>query len=160
MEQKETNVNHVINSILDYGDQKIKEYEAKMARSTIKKLIIIKGEPNVGKTSVCRCILHILISDGAIVLDNKDPEYKGDFTVKLSYKGIKVAICSMGDQFSAVEKNIMTHKDCDVVIVASRNFVTFGKILCARTSIHTKVRSDYGGLVSFAKNIVADIMQI
>ncbi len=145
MEAKETNVD--------------KEHESEITRSNIKKLIIIKGEPNVGKTSVCRCILHILISDGAIV-DDKDPEYKGDFTVKLSYNGIKVAICSMGDQFSAVEKNIMTHKDCDVVIVASRNFVTFGKILCDRTSIHTKVRSDYGGLVSFAKNIVADIMQI
>lgn len=153
------NINPVLEHNLDSEDQKIKEREGEIARSTIKKLIIIKGEPNVGKTSVCRCVLHILMSDGAIV-DDKDPEYKGDFTVKLSYNGIKVAICSMGDKFSSVDKNIRDNKDCDVVIVTSRNFVTLGKILCSRTSIHTMVRSDYGGLVSFAKNIVADIMQI
>lgn len=73
------------------------------ARNAIKKLIIIKGEPNVGKTTVCRSILNLLLIDGAEVV-GKDPEFKGDFTVQLRYKGIEVAICSMGDKLSAVEE--------------------------------------------------------
>jgi hypothetical protein len=158
MNPKEINVDNVIDSILDYGDQKIIEYEAELARSTIKKLIIIKGEPNVGKTTVCRSILQLLLIDGASI-DGDDPDFKGDFTAKLSYKGIKVAICSMGDKLSAVEENIRNYNKCDVVIVASRNFVSLGKILCDRTSIHTKVLSDYAGHVVFAKKIIADILQ-
>lgn len=154
----EENVDNVIDSILEYGNRIAKKYEEELARCTIKKLIIIKGEPNVGKTTVCRTILNLLLIDGAVIVD-KDPEFKGDFTVKLSYKGIQVAICSMGDRFSAVEENIRMYNKCDVVIVASRNYVTLGKILCERTSIHTKVKLDYAGHVAFAKKIVADILQ-
>lgn len=154
----EPNVNPLIESILDYGDQLAKEYEVEWARNAIKKLIIIKGEPNVGKTTVCRSILNLLLIDGAEVV-GKDPEFKGDFTVQLRYKGIEVAICSMGDKLSAVEENIQSYNKCEVVIVASRNFTSLGKILCDRTSIHTKYLSDYAGHVAFAKKIIADILQ-
>ena len=74
----------------------------------------------MGKTTVCRSILQLLLIDGASI-DGDDPDFKGDFTAKLSYKGIKVAICSMGDKLSAVEENIRNYNKCDVVIVASNH---------------------------------------
>ena len=128
----------------------------------MKKLIVIKGEPNVGKSTAMKNVLNMLLYNGARILDAEDcPSlFCWDFKALVEYKGLKVMICSGGDLLGTVKSNVSNYKDkCDVLIVASRNYATFDSNFKGYNPIiHQKERyDDYAALIDFVKKVVADI---
>ena len=97
----------------------------------MKKLIVIKGDPNAGKTTTSRYILESLLLMGANLIKYKSlntspsTQFKGDFEAEVEWTGLKLAICSRGDELVWVLDNIKAYQYCDVVIVTSRNYSRF-----------------------------------
>ena len=95
------------------------------------KLIVIKGDPNAGKTTASRYLLESLLLMGANLIKykslNSSPstQFKGDFEAEVERARLKLAICSRGDELVWVLDNIKTYQHCDIVIVTSRNYATF-----------------------------------
>lgn len=69
----------------------------------MKKLILVEGDPNVGKTTALRNVLESLLLMGANLVSyislntSSAAQLKGDFEAEVEWKGLKVAICSRGD---------------------------------------------------------------
>lgn len=128
----------------------------------MKKLIVIKGDQNAGKTTACRFILEVLLYKGAILQSyvnvgskRSQPHFSGDFVATLLYKGNTIAICSRGDKLVWVKDNIKQNMTCDVVIVTSRHYSTFGKVIGVYNPIvFNKTKSGYQHLARFVKSIV------
>lgn len=128
----------------------------------MKKLIVIKGEPNVGKSTAMKNVLNVLLYNGARILHTEDcfSLFCWDFKALVEYKGLKVMICSGGDLLGTVKSNVSNYKDkCDVLIVASRNYATFDSNFKGYNPIiHQKERyDDYAALIDFVKKVIADI---
>lgn len=128
----------------------------------MEKLIVIKGEPDAGKSTAMKYVLNMLLYNGARILDAEDcPSlFCWDFKALVEYKGLKVMICSDGDLLGTVKSNVLNYKDkCDVLIVASRNYATFDSNFKGYNPIiHQKERyDDYAALIDFVKKVIADI---
>lgn len=128
----------------------------------MKKLIVIKGEPNAGKSTAMKNVLNVLLYNGARILHTEDcfSLFCWDFKALVEYKGLKVMICSGGDLLGTVKSNVSNYKDkCDVLIVASRNYATFDSNFKGYNPIiHQKERyDDYAALIDFVKKVIADI---
>lgn len=128
----------------------------------MEKLIVIKGDPNSGKTTAIRCLLNVLLCDGARLLQCEDRklDFKGDFKVMLEYKGKRVVLCSGGDLLREVLGNVSTYAGkCDVLIIASRQFALdrhFGEYnmhICKKEKY-----DDYQKLIDFVKGIIATLL--
>ena len=113
------------------------------------KVIVIKGDPNAGKTTASRFILQVLLYKGAKLVSytalNGLNNLKGDFVAIIEYKEKRIAICSRGDQLNWVLTNITTYINLDVVVVTSRNYATFDKQIrnVYNPIVFNKQKSDY-----------------
>lgn len=87
------------------------------------KIIVVKGNPNSGKTTSIRLVYDLLLYKGATI---SKPRGSGktytDFDTELLYKEKRIAISSAGDVLKNMHKTICRHKGCDILIIASRNF--------------------------------------
>jgi len=92
------------------------------------KLIVLRGDPNQGKTTTLRLVYDILLYLGARIVVPRTPgRNTDDFKTVLDYdkKGKRVAISSKGDLLYDVEDKIgefAEQGDIDVLIIASRPF--------------------------------------
>ena len=87
------------------------------------KIIVVKGNPNSGKTTSIRLVYDILLYLGAeIDVERKDGKTYIDFDAELLYNGKRIAISSAGDVLKNMHGTITKHKDCDILIMASRKF--------------------------------------
>ena len=130
----------------------------------MEKLIVIKGEPDAGKSTAMKYVLNMLLYNGARILDAEDcPSlFCWDFKVLVEYKGWKVMMCSDGDMLRTVKRNVEDYKDkCDILIVSSRNYATFDSNFKGYSPIiHQKERyDDYADLADFVRKVMADIIR-
>ncbi len=90
------------------------------------KLIVLRGNPNQGKTTTLRLVYDILLYLGAqIVVPRSQGRNTDDFKTVLDYGGKRVAISSAGDLLYDVGEKIdefAGRGDIDVLISASRPF--------------------------------------
>lgn len=87
------------------------------------KIIVIKGNPNSGKTTSIRLVYDILLYLGAeIDIARKYGKTHIDFDTELLYNGKRIAISSAGDLLKNIHKTVSDHDSCDILITASRNF--------------------------------------
>lgn len=90
------------------------------------KLIVLRGDPNQGKTTTLRLVYDILLYLGAQIAEPRTPgRNTDDFKTVLDYKEKRIAISSMGDLLYDVEDKIgefAGRGDIDVLIIASRLF--------------------------------------
>lgn len=129
------------------------------------KVIVIKGDPNAGKTTASRFILQVLLYQGATLVNyialNGLDNLKGDFVAVIEYKEKRIAICSCGDQLNWVLTNIITYINLDVVVVTSRNYATFDKEVrnVYNPIVFNKQKSDYTALTQFVQGVVKEILK-
>jgi molybdopterin-guanine dinucleotide biosynthesis protein len=128
------------------------------------KVIVIKGDQNAGKTSVSRFIFNLLLHNGAklTVIENKKHQdnhcQRGDFEAIVKYGILDIAICSEGDALHVVESNIKRHLDKDYVIVASRSFANFDRVIGGYSpTIVEKKKDDSIEFVECARNVISHI---
>ena len=128
----------------------------------MEKLIVIKGDPNSGKTTAIRCLLNVLFCDGAQLFpcEYSNLDFKGDFNVMLEYKGKRVVLCSGGDLLREVLGNVSTYAGkCDVLIIASRHFALDRHLGEYNMHICEKERyDDYQKLIDFVKGIIVTLL--
>ncbi len=87
------------------------------------KIIVIKGNPNSGKTTSIRLVYDILLYLGAkIDKPRNSGKIYADFDTELLYNKKQVAISSAGDLLKNIHKTVSDHDGCDILITASRNF--------------------------------------
>ena len=87
------------------------------------KIIVVKGNPNSGKTTSIRLVYDLLLYKGATITNprNSGKAYT-DFDTELLYDKKRIAISSAGDVLKNIHKTINRHEGCDILITASRNF--------------------------------------
>lgn len=99
------------------------------------KIIVIKGNPNSGKTTSIRLVYDLLLYKGAkIDKPRNSGKTYADFDTELLYNGKRIAISSAGDLLKNIHKTVSDHDGCDILITASRNF---------RRSSLDRIFSDY-----------------
>ncbi|MBR2367883.1 MAG: hypothetical protein IKA81_04680 [Alistipes sp.] len=99
------------------------------------KIIVIKGNPNSGKTTSIRLVYDLLLYKGAkIDKPRNSGKTYADFDTELLYNGKNIAISSAGDLLKNIHKTVSDHDGCDILITASRNF---------RRSSLDRIFSDY-----------------
>lgn len=87
------------------------------------KIIVIKGNPNSGKTTSIRLVYDLLLYKGAkIDKPRNSGKIYADFDTELLYNEKRVAISSAGDLLKNIHKTVSDHNGCDILITASRNF--------------------------------------
>lgn len=89
------------------------------------KIIVVKGNPNSGKTTSIRLVYDLLLYKGAkIDKPRNSGKIYADFDTELLYNEKRVAISSAGDVLKNMRKTIADYKEhnCDILIMASRNF--------------------------------------
>ncbi len=128
------------------------------------KVIVIKGDQNAGKTSVSRFIFNLLLYNGAELTVIKNKKYednhcqRGDFESVVKYDILNIAICSEGDALHVVNSNIKRHLDKDYVIVTSRNFANFDKVIGVYSPIIVeKKKSDSNEFAECARKVISHI---
>ena len=97
-----------------------------------KHVIALKGEEDSGKTQTLLKLINMLY-EGAHLSDRVKPfnvDEKGvkdainlDQQVVIDYKGVKIAICTCGDNKEILQNNIDYFKknDCDIAVSATRS---------------------------------------
>lgn len=89
------------------------------------KIIVVKGNPNSGKTTSIRLVYDLLLYKGAkIDKPRNSGKIYADFDTELLYNEKRVAISSAGDVLKNMRKTIADYKEhnSDILIMASRNF--------------------------------------
>ena len=87
------------------------------------KIIVVKGNPNSGKTTSIRLLYDLLLYKGAkIDKPRNSGKIYADFDTELLYNEKRVAINSAGDLLKNIHKTVSDHDGCDILITASRNF--------------------------------------
>lgn len=87
------------------------------------KIIVVKGNPNSGKTTSIRLVYDLLLYKGAkIDKPRNSGKIYADFDTELLYNEKRVAINSAGDLLKNIHKTVSDHDGCDILITASRNF--------------------------------------
>lgn len=87
------------------------------------KLIVVKGNPNSGKTTSIRLVYDLLLYKGAkIDKPRNSGKIYADFDTELLYKEKRIAISSAGDVLKNIHKTINRHEGCGILVTASRNF--------------------------------------
>lgn len=86
----------------------------------MKKIIVVYGISNVGKTTVINDIYDNLIKNGAVVKTPKTQQgkYPNDFDAEVTYNGRDVALMSMGDLGTPVAAIIRKYQHSDVLVTA------------------------------------------
>lgn len=91
------------------------------------KIIMLKGPNNSGKTMTLNLVYDELVNNRqAKIIEPRTAISNNDFSCLLEYKGLKVAIFSMGDYVKDINsiwnaiKNY-TNKSADVLIIANSN---------------------------------------
>lgn len=129
------------------------------------KVVVIKGNPNAGKTTASRFILQVLLYKGAKLVSytalNGLGNLKGDFVAVIEYQKKRIAICSRGDLLKWVIDNITIHINLDIVVVTSRNYATFDKQIrnVYNPIVFNKQKSDYTALTKFVQDVVEEILK-
>lgn len=129
------------------------------------KVVVIKGDPNAGKTTASRFILQVLLYKGARLVSytalNGLNNLKGDFVAVIEYQKKSIAICSRGDLLKWVIDNITIHINLDIVVVTSRNYATFDKEIrnVYNPVVFNKQKSDYTALTKFVQDVVEEILK-
>lgn len=129
------------------------------------KVVVIKGDPNAGKTTASRFILQVLLYKGARLVSytalNGLGNLKGDFVAVIEYEKKSIAICSRGDLLKCVIDNITIHINLDIVVVTSRNYATFDKAVrnVYNPIVFNKQKSDYTALTKFVQDVVEEILK-
>ena len=146
-----------VDEILQEGDRQVETVIEHILLN--KKIIVIKGDPNVGKTTAARTLLNVLLYKGALLeyyksIYRKTDTLEGDFIARVIYKKTKVAICSGGDKLTQVKDNIRSNAECDVIVVTSRNFSTFDKVFQKiKLEICVLAKGTYSSLIKFVKRL-------
>jgi len=89
------------------------------------KIIVVKGNPNSGKTTSIRLVYDLLLYMGAeIAVARTSEKLHTDFDAELLYDEKRIAISSAGDVLKNMRKTIADYKEhnSDILIMASRNF--------------------------------------
>ena len=89
------------------------------------KIIVVKGNPNSGKTTSIRLVYDLLLYMGAeIAVARTSEKPHTDFDAELLYDEKRIAISSAGDVLKNMRKTIANYKEhnSDILIMASRNF--------------------------------------
>lgn len=89
------------------------------------KIIVVKGNPNSGKTTSIRLVYDLLLYMGAeIAVARTSEKLHTDFDTELLYDEKRIAISSAGDVLKNMRKTIADYKEhnSDILIMASRNF--------------------------------------
>lgn len=87
------------------------------------KIIVVKGNPNSGKTTSIRLVYDLLLYKGATISKARGlGKTYADFDTELLYKEKRIAISSAGDVLKNIHKTIKRHEGCDILVTASRNF--------------------------------------
>jgi hypothetical protein len=130
------------------------------------KKIALLGEGNSGKTTTLNLVYHLLIGNGATVVDEKTkilPD-REDFEGVLLYNGKKIAFYSWGDYTDRIEEKINPYNKYDVLIFAiNREQLTkeqAGKLLDMSTDyvVHKKTDADKRHLANI--NDCVEIMRL
>lgn len=159
MEKNEKYTDAVIEGILRKGDEFVKIWEEKRMMKLKDRIFVIKGDPNVGKTTASKILLTVLLYNGATLISYRS--LGSDFIAVVQYLELRIAICSMGDVLGKVEENIKIHIECDIVVVTSRNYASFDKrIGVFQPRIYPKVLTDCAGIMDYVKQIYNDINAI
>lgn len=89
------------------------------------KIIVVKGNPNSGKTTSIRLVYDLLLYMGAeIAVARTSEKPHTDIDAELLYDQKRIAISSAGDVLKNMRKTIADYKEhnSDILIMASRNF--------------------------------------
>lgn len=105
----------------------------------MKKIIVVYGNDNTGKTTVIDQVYCKLIElEAQTVIPRM--EFSGDFEAVLSYKNMKIAFYSFGDYKSYVSEHVEKYKECDILITAyNKGLATIGSVWLVNAEIIEKV---------------------
>lgn len=105
----------------------------------MKKILVVYGNANTGKTTVINQVYHKLVELGAQSKIQRE-ETSGDFEAVLSCGEKTIAFYSCGDYKSYVDEQVEKYKKYDILITAyNKRFATIGRVWLANSEIIEKV---------------------
>lgn len=105
----------------------------------MKKILVVYGNANTGKTTVINQVYHKLVELGAQSKIQRK-EISGDFEAVLSCGEKTIAFYSCGDYKSYVDEQVEKYKKYDILITAyNKRFATIGRVWLANSEIIEKV---------------------
>ncbi len=106
----------------------------------MKKIIVVYGDSNTGKTTVIDQVYRKLIDLGAQEKIPRKEDLSGDFETVLSCGKKIIAFYSCGDYKSYVDDQVEKYKEYDILITAyNKKFATIGWVWLANSEIIEKV---------------------
>lgn len=128
------------------------------------KIIVVKGNQNIGKTTSIRLAYDIALYLGAAIITPRNIEDKphNDFETVLFYNGKRIGFHSGGDLLKSFEEVIDDYKEkkCDTLVMASRNFdqTKLDSIFSGHDVEYLyKAKADDIENINIARNIVANM---
>ena len=106
----------------------------------MKKIIVVYGDSNTGKTTVIDQVYRKLIELGAQEKIPRKEDLSGDFKAVISCGKKTIAFYSFGDYKSYVDEQVEKYKEYDILITAyNKKFATIGWVWLANSEIIEKV---------------------
>lgn len=87
-----------------------------------RKLIILQGNPKIGKTKTLLEVIDQLKTVNGFSAANPQKSERDQRALLINYEGFSVAICTAGDSLSIIEQNyrFFLDNECDVLISSCR----------------------------------------
>jgi hypothetical protein len=89
-------------------------------KNMAEKLIILQGNPNIGKTTTLLHVIDCLKNERNFVSINPPMQRRDQRVLLKNNKGFSVAICTAGDTLEIIEENyrFFLQHECDVMVSA------------------------------------------
>ena len=105
----------------------------------MKKIIVVYGNSNTGKTTTIGNIYDELVKQKARVIKSKKRN-DGDFTAVLYWRSLSIAISSMGDYRTTVDEYVRRFVKNDVFITAlNKRFACIGSVWLEKAEVIYKI---------------------
>ena len=123
----------------------------------MRKIIVVYGDNNTGKTTVIDQAYDKLLELGA-ECEIPRTEGPGDFEAVLSYKNMKIAFSSAGDSKAYVNERVDKYKACDILITAyNKRFATIGSVWLKNSDVIEKIEKQQASDAD-NKNVLDNIL--